>query len=233
MKKVTFLINSLTQGGAEKIALQLYLNLSNSVNVINFVTLTNEDFYKKEIKKHVINHSNKITKTTKFMSLAKYFRGNNDVVLCFSLDLACYLYILRVLNIFKGEVICRFINNPDNEIGTSLINKIKKRFLFYVLKKCDLVICQSDAMKDLLISKYEFNNNKTVRIYNPIPIANNNESSFEQTDKEILKLLFVGRLSEQKNLDDIIRISQLLRDKGIFFCGRLSEKGRWKTHSRI
>lgn len=50
MKKVTFLINSLTQGGAEKIALQLYLNLSNSVNVINFVTLTNEDFYKKEIK---------------------------------------------------------------------------------------------------------------------------------------------------------------------------------------
>ncbi|HBZ8134000.1 TPA: glycosyltransferase, partial [Escherichia coli] len=153
MKKVTFLINSLTQGGAEKIALQLYLNLSNSVNVINFVTLTNEDFYKKEIKKHVINDSNKITKTTKFMSLAKYFRGNNDVVLCFSLDLACYLYILRVLNIFKGEVICRFINNPDNEIGTSLINKIKKRFLFYVLKKCDLVICQSDAMKDLLISK--------------------------------------------------------------------------------
>lgn len=225
MKKVTFLINSLTQGGAEKIALQLYLNLSNSVNVINFVTLTNEDFYKKEIKKHVINHSNKITKTTKFMSLAKYFRGNNDVVLCFSLDLACYLYILRVLNIFKGEVICRFINNPDNEIGTSLINKIKKRFLFYVLKKCDLVICQSDAMKDLLISKYEFNNNKTVRIYNPISIANNNESSFEQTDIEILKLLFVGRLSEQKNLDDIIRISQLLRDKGILFLWKVVGKG--------
>ena len=132
MKKVTFLINSLTQGGAEKIALQLYLNLSNSVNVINFVTLTNEDFYKKEIKKHVINHSNKITKTTKFMSLAKYFRGNNDVVLCFSLDLACYLYILRVLNIFKGEVICRFINNPDNEIGTSLINK---KISFLCVKK--------------------------------------------------------------------------------------------------
>ncbi|WP_252401081.1 hypothetical protein [Escherichia coli] len=126
MKKVTFLINSLTQGGAEKIALQLYLNLSNSVNVINFVTLTNEDFYKKEIKKHVINHSNKITKTTKFMSLAKYFRGNNDVVLCFSLDLACYLYILRVLNIFKGEVICRFINNPD---------KNKKKISFLCVKK--------------------------------------------------------------------------------------------------
>ncbi|HFV0637642.1 TPA: glycosyltransferase, partial [Escherichia coli] len=100
-----------------------------------------------------------------------------------------------------------------------------KRFLFYVLKKCDLVICQSDAMKDLLISKYEFNNNKTVRIYNPIPIANNNESSFEQTDKEILKLLFVGRLSEQKNLDDIIRISQLLRDKGILFLWKVVGKG--------
>ncbi len=69
------------------------------------------------------------------MSLAKYFRGNNDVVLCFSLDLACYLYILRVLNIFKGEVICRFINNPDNEIGTSLINKIKKKISFLCVKK--------------------------------------------------------------------------------------------------
>ena len=50
----------------------------------------------------------------------------------FSLDLACYLYILRVLNIFKGEVICRFINNPDNEIGTSLINKIKKSLMLHL-----------------------------------------------------------------------------------------------------
>lgn len=130
MKKITFLINSLTQGGAEKIAISLYKLFENDGIKINFTTITNIDFYNEPIVKEVINNKEKISKFEKIMSLSKFFFNKKDVVLCFSLDLACYMLFLKTIGIFKGVVICRFINNPDKELDSSIYSLIKKRYLF-------------------------------------------------------------------------------------------------------
>lgn len=231
MKNITFLINSLTQGGAEKIALKLYKNISNMdrERAIDFVTLTNDDFYKEKINKKTLNNSDKISKFKKIKSLIKYFRGGCNPVLCFSLDLAFYMNVLKLLGIFKGRVICRFINNPDNEVGSSFINYLKKKILFVFIKRSDLIICQSNAMRDLLITKYKFEAKNTIRIYNPVSLKNNN-IQIDGDDDLLIKLLFVGRLSQQKNLEDIINVANILRQEKINFTWKIVGDGELKTY---
>lgn len=228
MKNITFLINSLTQGGAEKIALKLYKNMDTE-SVIEFVTLTNADFYKEKTNKVTLNNSNKINKFKKIKSLIKHFRGGCNPVLCFSLDLAFYMNILKLFGIFRGGVICRFINNPDNEVGASFINSLKKKVLFIFIKRSDLIICQSNAMRNILIEKYKFDVKKTIRIYNPISL-NNNHGQIDGNDDSLIKLLFVGRLSQQKNLEDIIDVANILRQEKVNFTWKIVGDGELKEH---
>ena len=219
--QVTILINSLVQGGAEKVSLRIsYIFEENNVSN-DYVLVNNNIFYKTNKKITLLSNKANVSKLEKIYLLNKYFKNKNTVI-CFSLDLACYLIILKYFGKFKGKVICRFINNPDNEVN-GLTAVIKRKFLFFILKKSDTVICQSRKMQEVLTNKYSFNRNKTISIYNPI--EKNTYQEISQENSNILNLLFVGRLTHQKNIDDIIKIALMLIKKNIEFLWKIVGDG--------
>lgn len=234
MKKninIHVLINSLTQGGAEKVALKI----ANGLNAMNsnarVVSVTNNLFYKPDnVKVDVLSQKSQVKKLHKFIKLASFFfMKKNNVTLCFSLDLTFYLITLRFFKIYNGKIICRFINNPDFEIGQGVFNKIKRKILYRVLSCSDAIVCQSDGMLKKL-SKV-FNNSKLIRIYNPV---DDNTASGENAFSKRLKLrpksgpirlLFVGRFTRQKNMEHILLIATELEKRGVPFLWTLVGDG--------
>ncbi|MEZ2863953.1 glycosyltransferase [Proteus terrae] len=219
--QVTILINSLVQGGAEKVSLRISDIFEKNNITSNYVIVNNDIFYKTNKKIILLSNKVKVSKLEKIYLLSKYFKNKNTVI-CFSLDLACYLIILRFLGKFKGKVICRFINNPDNEVH-GLTSTIKRKFLFFILKKSDFVICQSKKMQEILTNKYCFNRQKIITIYNPI--EKNTFPEITQESDNTLNLLFVGRLTYQKNIDDIIKIALILIKKNVEFIWKIIGDG--------
>ncbi|MFH7825441.1 glycosyltransferase [Kluyvera chengduensis] len=224
--KVFFLINSLTQGGAERIALKLNNEINNHCFDVSLVTISNDDFYNEKLNnKIVLNDSIHIGKIKKLTSLYTFFKGSTAPVLCFSLDLACYMVMLKMLGILKSPIICRFINNPDSELRSGILSELKKITMFYLLKKCDQIICQSEQMKKILKEKYKINESSLTRIYNPISSPADNDVFEKESSDEKIKLLFVGRLEHQKNLEDIIAIALILKQQGIDFTWKIVGQG--------
>lgn len=218
--QVTILINSLVQGGAEKVSLRISDIFEEYGITNNYVIVSNNIFYNTNKKITCLSNKPKVSKLKKIFLLKRFFKESNTV-LCFSLDLACYLILLRCLGQFKGKIICRFINNPNNEVH-GFTSKIKKKILFSILKKSDFIICQSLNMQKILLNDYSFNKEKTITIYNPIEFNNN---KITQKNKSTINLLFIGRLTHQKNLFDIIKISLELTKKNINFLWNIVGDG--------
>ncbi|SQB50275.1 group 1 glycosyl transferase [Enterobacter hormaechei] len=228
-KDVFIMINSLTQGGAERVALRISHGLSKVRHNTRLVSVSNDIFYSKEtININVLNQSIRINKLQRVISLYKFFSNKKKcTAICFSLDLSCYLILLRTLKLYNGKVICRFINNPDFEVGNTFIGKVKKKILFHLISKADAIICQSDAMKAKLSSFVE--NNNMVRIYNPIKI-NFEFNALTLSDKnhnkdKLIKLLYIGRFTHQKNIFDIIKVGRELENRKVNFLWTLVGDG--------
>ncbi|MEY0977861.1 glycosyltransferase [Providencia rettgeri] len=223
---VNIVINSLTQGGAEKVAINLSEKFS-EFKIKNIILLQNNiNFYNN--KKNTINLSQKEKSSPieKILNLYSYFKHERGPIISFSLDLSFYLVFLKKMNLIDNKIICRFINNPESEVSGSLIKNIKKKLLFYFLKKSDVILCQSDAMIKSLIDNYNFPKSKLVRIYNPV--LKPELTNLSNRKDNILRLLFVGRLTHQKNLSHIISIAKELKKQNKKFLWVILGNGEEK-----
>ncbi|WPA92126.1 glycosyltransferase [Providencia zhijiangensis] len=220
------LIDSLTQGGAEKVAINVSKALdAKSVNN-QIVSMCNIDFYQSDVKKVFLSTHNNVSPIKKIILLYKFFNESPATILSFSLDLSFYCVLLKKLGLIKNKIICRFINNPTKEVSTGKFSRIKKRLLFFVLKKSDVILCQSDSMLETLLLKFNFPKERLVRIYNPVYKASNLTCKIRNDN--ILRLLFVGRLSKQKNLQHIILIANELKLRDIKFIFTIIGDGEEK-----
>lgn len=230
---VNIIINSLTQGGAEKVAINLSEKLCEN-KVKNIIVLQNNiDFYKKKKNKIHLSKKEKSSPIEKLFNLYSYLKHENGPIISFSLDLSFYVIFLRKIKLIDNKIICRFINNPESEVSGSLIKNIKKKLLFYFLKKSDAILCQSDAMVKSLIDNYSFPKDKLIRIYNPVIKPEKLNISNKKDD--ILRLLFLGRLTYQKNLSHIVLIAKELKKQNKKFIWVILGDGEEKLmlHNEI
>ncbi|MEQ1965765.1 glycosyltransferase [Xenorhabdus nematophila] len=211
------LIDNLTQGGAERVAIRISEGLKERGLNIKLVAMQNQVFYRdKKFDFDILSPQENISKLNKIYLLLNFFKHRkNNFTICFSLDLAVYLTTLRFLKLYKGKIICRFINNPEFEGGSGPLAKLKKMILFSVLKKTDLIICQSNGMLNILQGLLQHPN--MVRIYNPISIGSDFNNKIIESNENIIRLLFIGRFTKQKNLPDIIKIANELKRKNVNF----------------
>lgn len=207
-KKITFLISSLSGGGAEGVCVEIANSFSAKGWNVDLVILNLGDgFYYNRISSGVnlilLNVDRAIYSP---LSLIKYiYRNNVKTILVFNYELATILVILRSLFRLKLKIISRNINT----FSMKMIHYKNQNFWTkYVVKnliksnysKVDYVINQCNDMRNDLISEFPKLLNKSCVIYNPLQsqisnfVKKNDLNKIKKNDY----ILCVGRLEKQK-----------------------------------
>ena len=218
--KIAFLINSLTSGGAEKVATEIVNKLYDKYG-ITIISIENDKFY--ELKKGIRfitmsqlrRYSNPAIKCLMFPIIAykliKYIKKEDPKVLVSFLEVSNFLGIV-VSKVLKKPIVISVHTNPEIQYKNGFLSHLIKKLIKYLYPKSDKIVVVSKALKNILIKKYDIHNELIQVIYNPINISEIHKLSNEpldETHQKIFKNSFVfiniGRLTEAKGQWFLIR----------------------------
>jgi glycosyltransferase involved in cell wall biosynthesis len=215
-KKLIIFIPSIEGGGVEKNLFIIANYLSKKINSLSVITASIK------FKKKFNNQITIICPKKKFLRsrrLLKYFiciiylireiiKNKNIVVFSFQAN----IYAILICKLFNIRIIIRANSSPS---GWSL--NFYKFFIFKkILKLANIIIVNSIAFQNEIKNKFKI---KSLCIYNPLnineiiyysKIKNNN---FFFKNKNITKIISVGRLVEQKNQIILLKAINYLKDK--------------------
>ena len=228
--KIQFLINSLTSGGAEKVAITLFNELSKSDKYkIFFFTLEKDKFYDLNRKIKYKNLSNLNLKTNKLLKillvpflflkyLIKTKKTNPDVLVSF-LEISNFINILTAKILKKPVIISERINPKLMFDNSTLYGKVHNFLIKFLYPKADKIIIVSKEIEEILIKHYNIPKEKIKTIYNPHYInkyqqlSNESEEKYKNIFKESFVFINIGRLTEQKGQWFLIRAFRKVVDK--------------------
>jgi glycosyltransferase involved in cell wall biosynthesis len=205
-KKITFLISSLSGGGAEGVCVNVANGLATSGWQVDLVVLhMNNSVYHERLDVKVnlvvldINHARYSP-----LGLAKYLLVNKpERLLVFNYELTVVAVVLKKLLRLKIKVMARNINTLSHKrkhASGFWMRYIVQPLVGKFYSDADHIINQCEAMREDLLTVYPKIGAKTSVIYNPInsiveDYAKNVE--FEKINKQEY-ILCVGRLEQQK-----------------------------------
>tara|TARA_B100001121_G_scaffold149128_1_gene130575 strand:+ start:1064 stop:2152 length:1089 start_codon:yes stop_codon:yes gene_type:complete len=215
-KKVIIFMPSIEGGGVEKNLFIISNYLASRVKKLSLITISKK--YKKRFKKPIRFISPSSETWDKLGRRIKYFLALIFLIREISLDrdvtvfsFQANIYCIIICKIFSVRVISRSNSAP---IGWSK-NSIKKIIFKYFLKKADKTIVNSmEFKKDL---KKEFNVNAKC-IYNPLDkneiykMSKINYKKYFKSKKK-LRILNIGRFTEQKDQITLLRSLNYLKNK--------------------
>ena len=192
--KICFAVDSLNNGGAERVVSTLSNQFVTSGNTVNIVIVSNsksDPFYQLDnrIKIHCLNQNSKKTRMLKRIKLFsnKLKSIKPDVVIAFLPHVCFYSYFAC-----KRNQIPLIVSERNNPKSMSFIKKTCSRFVFKRAKAC--VFQTGDALK-------WYGVNKSTIIPNPVFLQ---EIGAAQILKRENVITYVGRLEPQKNVKLLI-----------------------------
>lgn len=209
MKEVTFLLGSLSGGGAERVCVNLANSfVNNKKRQVNLLVLNNGDgAYKTKLDEKIFFKSLDVANARyAFFPLVKYLKKYRpETILVFSYELTVLLIIARILYKLDFKIVARNINTLSKNLsekggfwrGKVVIPIIKKLY-----GKADYYINQCFDMQKDLIAHFPEVTNKSCVINNPI-----SDELFIKERKDKNKedyILCVGRLESQKSFSHAI-----------------------------
>jgi len=207
--KILFITGSLNQGGAEFQILELLLLFRKKGHDVQLFALTNYDFYLPLVKKHNISYSHLQNYQNKFkrvlLTAKKIKKTKPDVIISY----------LRVPS--QVSLVAKFISRVDSKLiigeRTSLVIPNYDRFYFNLMRLANAVTVNSISKLNYLKTNFKAISNKTHFFPNILDV---NEISFldKKCDQSILHLGFIGRISPEKNILEMIKAVGLLKEKG-------------------
>ena len=228
-KKLIIFIPSIEGGGVEKNLFIISNFLKDKIKNLSVITISNKFKNRFNSKIKFISFKadfwNSIGRRKKFlMGLLLLFleilKDRNVLVFSFQGNVYCTL-LCKLLGI---KIIVRSNSAPD---GWSQ-NKFKNLIFKYVLRNADKVIVNSLDFKKRFKTKFKIH---TECIYNPL---NKNEiikksklKNIIKFDKKKLKLINVGRYSDQKDQLTLLKAVNRIKDKvkfNLLLVGRGAEK---------
>ena len=228
-KKLIIFIPSIEGGGVEKNLFIISNFLKDKIKNLSVITISNKFKNRFNSKIKFISFKadfwNSIGRRKKFlMGLLLLFleilKDRNVLVFSFQGNVYCTL-LCKLLGI---KIIVRSNSAPD---GWSQ-NKLKNLVFKYVLRNADKVIVNSLDFKKRFKTKFKIH---TECIYNPL---NKNEiikksklKNIIKFDKKKLKLINVGRYSDQKDQLTLLKAVNRIKDKvkfNLLLVGRGAEK---------
>jgi len=167
-------------------------------NKISFITSKKNFDYLNRKSKYII---------ALFLLFKELLKSKNKVVFSFQANIYCIL-LCKLLNV---KVIVRSNSSPS---GWSK-NFIKKLIFSYVLNLADKVVVNSFAFKKEMKKKFNLNSNC---IYNPLDIHQIKKLSKKKIQdknigKKYLKIINIGRFTDQKDHITLLKAALLLKDK--------------------
>lgn len=234
-KKITFLISTLSGGGAESVCVGIANSFAENGWQVDLVVLNlNNEAYLSRISKKVrlvvldVNHAR-----YSCPSLLKYILTKNiKTVLVFNYELSAVLVFLRILFRLKINIISRNISTFSAKMSQFHQLSLWDRYVVAPLIKffyhrVDYVVNQSNGMCDDLISIYPKLNNSTCVIFNPIPsqlIEYASQNDLSQIKKQDY-LLCIGRLEKIKGFHYAIKAFAGIIDKYPYLRLKIVGKG--------
>ena len=246
-KKLIIFIPSIEGGGVEKNMFIVSNYLAQRIKV-SVLTIS------KKFQKKLSNNVNFITLKSNFWDKKsrkiKYFlsiilllheilKDKNLVVFAFQANIYCII----LCKIFNIKIIVRSNSAP---IGWTK-NLVKKKLFKFFINKADRVMVNSfEFKKDL---KKEFNVNSKC-IYNPLDLKNiikkskqKSKKFFKNKNKKILKILNIGRFTDQKDqitlikslniIKSVINFKAIIVGKGILKSNLKEYIDRYKLSKKI
>lgn len=218
--KILFVVPDLYSGGAQRVFMNLVRGFSRQLFDITLVTLIkpNSDPFNKLVPADITLVQYNFTNTrSAFFALIKLIRKENPD---FVFSTLTHLNVILAMVRFFTSATILFVARESNTISSSL--KDEKfpwlfRFLYkWLYKNFDLIICQSNAMAEDLITNFNIAQSRIKVIYNPIDLdlIASRTSGLTSAAPPInrVELLCVGRLSNQKGFDRMLKILALIAD---------------------
>lgn len=226
-KELIIFMPSIEGGGVEKNLFIISNYLSKFINEVSIISLSKS--YKKRFNKRIKFLTlkkkiwDKIGRRKKFIvALFILFvqiikKKRNLLVFCFQGNIYCTL-LCKLLGV---KIIVRSNSAPD---GWS--QNFFKFFLFkYIFKFADKILVNSNDFKTKFKTKF---NIKTECIYNPLNYNEIIKKSKEPTSlrypKNNLKIINIGRFTDQKDQITLLKAVNLIKDK-VRFCLYIVGKG--------
>ena len=223
-KKLLIFVPSLRGGGGEKFIVNLVNNLDRKKFNIKLALIKKEGPYLDDLRKdiEIIDLKSKRVRYAFFKIIKLIKKENPDIV--FS--------TLGHLNILLAIIKKIFPNIKFIARESSIVSKNFNSFIQYLYKLFynyfDLIISQSEYMKEDLVQNFNIKENKIKVIYNPVDINKiqrkslTNENLFLNNYKN---LIAIGRLSKEKGFDLLIKaFIKLNNNYRLYILGEGKEK---------
>ena len=229
-KKIFFFLPNFKSGGAGKSIYNLCKYL-NKKKYDLFIISLGKNSYNRQLKKYCIKIFELDVKKTflAFSHIIKILKANSSKNILFISNInyanVLTIFFLKILNSYKVALIER---TPLAELDVIynikdyIKKKIIKCLIFFFYKKADLVISNSKYGCETLS---KFTNSHGEFVY---PLLDNKiKYKKKKTNKRFIRILTIGRLSEEKNIDFII--DTLKDNKDINYRFTILGEGPLKT----
>ncbi len=247
-KKIVFLINSISDGGAEKLVVTLVEKLYNDGYAVELLCLEKDIKYtlSDDIKVTYLTHStSRMSGVKKLLflpiyayKLYKYVKENNVSVVQSHLFRANYVNILSKV-IFRSKQTMQVVNHSviSRYKNQGIIGKVNLALIKYLYPSSDAILSVSNVVQNDMQKLFNFKNDSKV-IYNMFDMAKIkslsnqvvNDFKFREDKKYLIS---VGRLIKLKrNKDLILALEKLNSDIEILFIGDGEEKEALQNKSR-
>lgn len=206
MKKITFFIGTLLEGGAERVVSILSDKIAEKgfeVEIVKY--FDSENFYKLNENVKVLAVENETKNQNVFFNikwLRKHFE-NSDLIISFLAPFNMLALYANKNN--KTPIIVADRNDPNRIPNKAILRKIRN---FLYEKYADRVIVQTNANKDYFSLKTQ---NKSVVIANPVTMYEYIGKALESNKTNTI--VTVGRLMPQKNQLMLIDAFNELKNK--------------------
>lgn len=237
MKKILFFLESLAGGGAEKVLLELVNNLDKEKFDITVLTVVDTGIYREEVMKKckylsILKNPNEYNRFFgKFLYKIKYkliYKIPTSWVykLCVKKK---YDIEIGFVEGFSTKVIAHSYNTKSKKIAWVHVDPINRDYAdnYYrnnnyqveCYKKYNSIVCVSNSVKQAFEQKM-FEHENIIVQYNPVDremIINRSKEIIEQKKPEKILIGTVGRLTNQKGYDRLLKVCKKLMDDGLEF----------------
>ena len=221
-KGILYIIFSLGAGGTQRNLVNIINSSEGKRKILFLYNDTKKSALRNQLNDDVIVYS--VKSTSKFKNYARLFRliyilkkENIDSIISFAVNgtylalVSRLLFPLKKINIYYRMV---SVVNQLLKSDKIFVQKINKFFYEkFLCRGVDLIICQSVFMQSSLLEMFpKINPNRTVVVNNVL-----NTNLIDRLSDEIIKIkenyfIYVGRLSPEKNIIQIIEAFTLIKN---------------------
>jgi len=208
--KILFITGSLNQGGAEYQILELAKLFKNNGHEVEVFAITDYDFYKPFIKKnqleynHLLNSQSKIKRV--FLTAKKIRAFKPGLVISYLRSVSQVALFAKILSRLRVKLI----------VGerTSLILPTYDRYYFNIMRFANFISVNSFSKLEYLNKNFPKLNNKVGFLPNIIDLEKFTFLS-KRYDATTLKIGFIGRISPEKNVYNLVKAIKILLDRNV------------------